>query len=54
MAPGDGQLFPRGGVWWAAFCSDGVEKRESLDTRDEAEAWGSHISLPPLNLFGSE
>ena len=33
MARGDGRLFPRGGVWWAAFCFDGVEKVARVSAR---------------------
>ncbi len=33
MARGDGRLFPRGGVWWAAFCIDGVEKVARVSAR---------------------
>lgn len=50
MARGDGRLFPRGGVWWAAFCIDGVEKSESLGTRDEAEALIPMPSMARKNI----
>lgn len=35
---GDGSLFLRGSIWWAAYWADGQRLRESLHTTDEKEA----------------
>jgi len=50
MARGDGRLFSTGRCGGATFCIDGVEKRESLGTRDEAEALIPMPSMARKNI----